>query len=116
MQPGEQPTAAALPAPQGYFAEKLSLLANALSAALRSLGLVVQVKDDSHPVPAAAHQPLPMHASRQHPILQDLGATVDKALQDAAATSEPHTRHLLHDAMEEDRLARANPIHGEVFK
>lgn len=99
-----------LPPPKGYVAEKLSLLTSALAAALRSLGLRLKVADDStapavdSPV-STAESPA---AGPRHPILQEIGATVDRNLQDAA-TAEPQTRQLLLNAMQEERIHAAAP-------
>lgn len=103
--------------PQGYIAEKFTILSSALAAALRSLGLSVRTVDDSHPVESATSpsSTYSLPPSPKHPILQDLGAKVDKALQDAA-TAEPEMRHALLDAMEDDRVARNNPIHSQLLR
>jgi hypothetical protein len=106
--------------PQGYIAEKISIFAGALSAALRSLGLRVKTADDSIP-PAGLDSPssptasLGTSGSPHHPVLQDIGASVDRAVQDAA-TAEPETRHMLHEALEEERMARHNPMHTQALK
>lgn len=106
--------------PQGYIAEKLSIFTGALSAALRSLGLRVKTADDSIP-PAGLDSPSSTTASLStadsphHPILQDIGASIDRAVQDAA-TAEPEARQVLHEALEEERMARHNPIHTQALK
>lgn len=106
--------------PQGYIFEKLSIFSSALSAALRSLGLRLKTADDSI-APAGLDSPSSTPASlgtidsQHHPILQGIGASVDRAVQDAA-TAEPETRHVLHEALEEERMARHNPIHTQALK
>lgn len=104
---------------QGYIAEKVQLVSNALASALRAVGLRLKTVDDSaaDPLgsPTGSSNSAPGASSPKHPILQDLGATVDKALQDAA-TAEPETRHVLLEAMEEDRLARNNPTHSRLLR
>lgn len=101
-----------LPPPKGYVAEKLSLVSSAIAAALRSLGLRVKVADDSTAPavdsPTSTVESPVAASSPRHPILQEIGATVDKNLQDAA-TAEPQTRQLLLNAMQEERLHAAAP-------
>lgn len=105
----------------GYLAEKLSLLSSTVNAALRSLGLRLKVADDSSTTAeldsptstanaesaGAASQAANPSIPKQ-PILQDIGDTLDRALQDAA-TAEPQTRHLLLEAMEDERMERVAP-------
>jgi hypothetical protein len=101
----------------GYLAEKLSLVSSTVNAALRSLGLRVRVADDSttadqldSPTSTANAQSVggASPSSPKQPILRDIGDTLDRALQDAA-TAEPQTRHLLLEAMEDERMECVAP-------
>lgn len=95
----------ALPPAQGYIAEKVYLVTAAVWSALRCLGLRLKTADDSIAAPLAE----PASSLKQHhPILQDIGASVDRVLQDIA-TTEPHTRQLLCVAREEERVHAAAP-------
>lgn len=96
-----------LPEPQGYLASTLTQLYTAASAALRAVGVRFSTVDDSiegqeepHHLPATAGS-----SNHHHAILQDIGASVDQALQDASIAA-PHTHHVLSEALEEDKLAR----------
>lgn len=98
-----------LPPPKGYIADKVSLVTTAVLSALRSLGLTLRTADDSIAAPnMLPGEPAASSSPKQHPILQDIGASVDRALQDIA-TTEPHTRQLLSEALEEERAHAAAP-------
>lgn len=98
-----------MPPPQGYIAEKVSLVTAAVWSALRSLGLRLRTADDSIAAPnVLLGEPATASSPKQHPILQDIGASVDRALQDIA-TTEPHTRQLLSEALEDERVHAAAP-------
>lgn len=97
-----------MPPPKGYIAEKVSLVTAAVWSALSSLGLRLRTADDSIAAPNVLLGEPTASSPKQHPILQDIGASVDRALQDIA-TTEPHTRQLLSEALEEERVHAAAP-------
>lgn len=103
--------------PRGYVAEKLSLVGSAFVSALRAFGLVVKVTDDTRttcpgdmPSTSNSHAPaapsLQQHGSLKVPGLHDMGAGLERMLQDTACTPDQHTHQVLADAMQEERMAR----------
>lgn len=111
MQPEEQN---ALSPPQSYIAQAVSILYTTLNGALRSMGLRLKVADDSLPAQPTPSADPGMESPKQA-LLQEIGAKVDRSLQDAS-TADPHARQVVQEAIEEDRLARHNPVHEQLLR
>lgn len=73
----------------------------------------LKVADDSLPAPPTPLADPGMESPKQA-LLQEIGAKVDMALQDAN-NADPHARHVLQEAIEEDRL-RHNPVHEQLLR
>ncbi|WIA18965.1 hypothetical protein OEZ85_003634 [Tetradesmus obliquus] len=106
-----------LPPPQGYVAEKVSIVLGALRSALRRVGLAVTTVDDSLvPLEDKIKEPGQqdgsprLHSPSKVPGLHSIGHKVDQVLQDAAEFKDSHAAHVAHDAMLEDRLHRDRRI------
>lgn len=110
--------------PQGYVAEKVSILLGALRSALKRVGLVVHTVDDSLPaseqhsrnaaadVPSTTGSPSPrtQSGSLDHignikiPGIHSFSEPIERVLHDAAEYHDSKAMHVAHEAMQGDRV------------